>query len=410
MSDGSLLRSSTMGCVALAACLLAGCGDDAGGTGSGGAGSSSTGDPTCDGVLVDGVCEGKCTVDQCTAGNICANNRCSLPCQEHFDCYPGYACGDAVDEAGAAVRACGPSQKSPILGASCYFGIECAGSFVCPDGTPCGASVCGGQACTDGACPDGTACTAPTCEANVCREARCIGTVEDPINSPSAASYCTQDDCTQDTDCAPGMYCGKTRDFHEICGVPTLFGTEQPCIDPATFTTDGKTFAEGPASAIRNTCLIRRQCAPCTTDLDCSGTLGQFCAQVGGELRCAAQCGTDLDCERDAQCVDDPAHPGVAVCMPKYGSCAGTGAFCEPCVNDLDCGAPGSPGLCGSPGGTMRACLDLTTECSADSDCVTPGGLLRGICLGSADVDPSDPLYQRCYWPYNEGLSRYTCW
>ena len=40
------------------------------------------------------------------------------------------------------------------------------------------------------------------------------------------------------------MYCGKTRAFNEICGREgelELADPSLPCIDPADFTTEGKT-------------------------------------------------------------------------------------------------------------------------------------------------------------------------
>lgn len=396
-----------------------GCGDDGAGTGGGDSGTgttSSTGTP-CDGVIENGVCVGKCSPGQCAAGNTCVGNRCALTCDAHADCYPGSACSDAVeDDTGAAIKACTPSPKSPILGASCYFGNECDATTVCPDGTACGASLCGGQACTDGLCPDGTACAPQTCDATACRAPRCLGGVDG--QSPSGSAYCTQNDCTADADCGAGMYCGKTRAFNEICGREgelELGDPSLPCLDPADFTTEGKTYQEGPVSLLRNTCLVRRQCAPCASDLDCSAAAGQLCASVGGESRCASTCLTDADCERDAACLEDPAHPGALVCTPRYGSCVGdAGEFCAPCVNDLDCGGPETSFICYPAAGSQRGCFDYSfpDTCETDADCPeNPGGTLHGECFDDGEGIPAgDPLYHRCFLPYFPSANRFQCW
>jgi hypothetical protein len=417
------------------------CGDD-GADGTGGddstspaasSGSGSTGTGECLGVVEDGVCVGKCDPTTCTVGNICVGNRCTLPCDGAVDCYPGTSCQETTDDGGATVKACLTSGKSPILGATCYFGNECAAATVCPDGTACGASLCGGGACTDGKCPDGSVCTPQTCDAAACRAPRCYGAVPDAVQSPSASTFCTQDDCTSDSDCIQGMYCAKTRDWHEVCGrddIPTFRPDEGDCIDPADFNTDGKTFEIGTITLLRNTCLPREQCAPCETDLDCSGKLGQVCAQIGGEGRCASQCAANSDCGREAACEPDPAHAGMNVCTPKYGSCIGEGEFCGPCNDDLDCGGPESPFVCDvvsmfydaiapqtpSEISAQRGCFDLTfpDACpdGTDQECpAAPNGLLRGECLNGSDgYTPSDDLYERCFVPLNDFSLRFQCW
>lgn len=415
---GSLSGTVLVLCLA----LVPACGDDGAGTGGGGGGDAATtgSAPPCDGVLEDGVCVGKCSPDQCLPGNTCVENRCTLLCDTHDDCYAGTGCGDAVeDDTGAAIRVCSATAKSTILGANCFFGTECDAVTVCPDGTPCGASICGGQPCTDGLCPDGvTACAPATCDEASCRAPRCLGAVADPGSSPSGSSYCTQDDCTADSDCAPGMYCGTTRDFHPICGreddVP-LADPDLPCIEEADFTAGGQTYREGTVSLLRNTCVYRRQCSPCSTDLDCSGVPGQLCAQLGTETRCASTCAVDADCEKDAACLEDPAHPGTMVCTPRYGSCVGQQEeFCAPCVNDLDCGGTDTTFMCYPLAGNQRGCFDYAfpDTCTTDEDCPTaPNGTLHGECLDSGEQVPSnDPLYHRCFLPYFAASNRFQCW
>jgi hypothetical protein len=318
-------------------------------------------------VIEEGLCVGKCSPELCTIGNTCVGNRCVLTCDSHDDCYAGFDCTPSVeDDTGATITTCQPSTKAALLGEACYFGTECDAATVCPDGTLCGGSLCGGQACTDGACPDGTACTPQSCDEVACRSPWCVGAVGG--ESPTGQSYCAQLDCTADTDCAAGMYCGVVRDFHEICGKTIELGSQKPCIDPADFTTDGKTYQEGSVSLLRNSCLLRKQCAPCATDLDCAGKAGQLCSILGGESRCAATCLTDDDCEADSACQDDPAHPGTLVCTPRYGSCTGDAEFCSPCVSDLDCGGPETSGLCSSTTGG-RSCIDYSFSTTCEMKC-----------------------------------------
>lgn len=410
--------------------FASGCGDD-GADGSGGGSSSaeqsssSTGGVCAGFVDANGQCVGACTPDQCLEGNTCVGNQCALICDEVADCYPGSTCADGTEDGtGAAVKTCKPTGKAAILGATCYFGNECAAWSVCPDGTACGASVCGGQACTEGLCPDGSACAPQTCDATACRAPRCFGSVDATGQSPSGEAYCTQDDCTVDTDCAAGMYCGKTRDFHEACGKDYSYSDEQPCIDPSEYTTAGKTFEDGPVTLLRNTCVLRTQCSPCATDTDCTGVAGQLCAQFGGESRCAATCASDADCERDAACLADAAHGGQLVCTPRYGSCAGQGEFCSPCVTDLDCGPPGTAMVCDANsllGGDplpsrhfAQGCFDLTfpDDCTSDTTCpLSVDGVHHGQCLDSGEgYTPSDGVYQRCFLPFNTTSYRYQCW
>lgn len=406
--------------VALFSLALAACGDDAsngtgGGDQAGAVSSSSTG---CDGVVEDGECVVACTPEACLPGNTCVGNRCTLTCSGHDDCSPGSSCADSVEDgSGAAIKTCQPTAKAPILGAICYFGNECDAATVCPDGTACGASLCGGAPCgADGLCPDAvTACVAQACDAAACRPPRCLGAVPEPEQSPSASSYCTQDDCTADGDCAPGMYCGVTRDTRKICGNDDLeLGLDDPCLEPDDFETDGKTYREGPVSLLRNTCIYRRHCAPCGDDLDCSGIPGQLCAQIGGEARCATTCTKDADCENDAACLEDPSHPGVSVCSPRYGSCTGEGEFCSPCINDLDCGDADTSMMCYPLAGAQRGCFDYSfaTDCTTDEDCpLSVDGESRGECLDSGEqVTSSDPAYQKCFLPYFPVTNRFQCW
>jgi hypothetical protein len=98
------------------------------------------------------------------------------------------------------------------------------------------------------------------------------------------------------------------------------------------------------------------------------------------QKRCARPCKTSDDCERAYECVPDdasaPANGGV--CIHRFGACTGAGKFCEPCLNDTECGSLTGSMACviraDGNGGCVDAKADLVT-CTKDDDCpVAPSG------------------------------------
>ncbi|MCC6524716.1 MAG: hypothetical protein IT373_18815 [Polyangiaceae bacterium] len=334
-------------------CLLACHGACLGGDAQGGGPDACAG-----GVVVDGVCEGKCTPDACLPGNGCVGNRCVLLCDSHRDCLPNgtQSCAPAIeDDTGAAVFACQASERAPGIGQHCPLGDECPGPYAC---------LSGGEGDAD--------------------------------------AYCTLHDCGSDDDCFPGYYCGVTRDPHAICdsnppkGDNSLCGsTDEPCVDLAALV-EGDSRFEGSSCILRRTCLKRSQCRPCTTDLDCSWMAHQRCSPVSGASRCLRECATDDDCDPDYRC------DAGGVCFPRFGDCVGEGGFCEPCLDDEDCGGVGTTMACVAVDGAASfACIDLAAPtCAADSDCpVAPSGQ-PGHC----------DLSSHCWFPYDAVTNRWSCW
>jgi len=320
----------------------------------------------CDGVLVDGRCEPKCVSSNCVAGNTCVDNRCALVCDSHLDCEIGtQSCVPAKeDDTGRAIFVCAESGK-PAIGKSCPKGDECSAELSC---------------LTRG--------------------------------SGDAEAYCTRFDCRDDKDCPGGFQCGTMRDPHAICGSSPQKGdnnicgkTDEPCIDPSSFSLGGASYFEGSICLLRRLCFKRSQCSACESDLDCSLVSGQRCVQIGKDKRCARACAVDGDCDDDYRCVEGS-------CVPRFGACTGTGLFCEPCSDDEDCGSKGSSMGCYEMGlSGERACVDysFSTACTKDTDCPKAPSGRFGKCLDElVGVQPGDSLYHRCFLPFESGEP--SCW
>jgi hypothetical protein len=331
--------------------------------------SSKSGDPCKGGLFVEGSCVAKCTPDKCLAGNTCVANACALTCASHLDCLPdgSQSCLPATeDDTGRAIFTCQPTGKPAGIGAKCPRGDECTTGLVCIGRGP-----------------------------------------------GDADAYCTNADCHDDGDCVAGYGCAITRDPHAICGAMPPKGndafcgtTTEACIDPSHFADGGRTYFEGSECLLRRACTKRAPCSPCTSDLDCSRLDGQRCVAIGADRRCAPTCSSDVDCAPDAKCT-------AGACVPRYGACVGKGAFCDPCVDDEDCGSKGTQKVCASLSRGMRACVDASysTTCTTDADCpVAPSGI-HGTCIDErVGVGASDPNYHRCSVPTDPTTFERSCW
>lgn len=398
--------------------------------------------PFCVGGVVktgsDGqpFCEGKCDPASCLAGNTCVDNRCVLECNSHDDCLADGSqnCTAAVEDGtGRALNACLSNGVSAGVGTPCPLGNECETVYSCrTNGKSCNrdeiqglSGQCGGHPekcildddvcyarpnCTTGKCPDGSECTATPCQLNDCiAPLACV-----TKGNGDADAYCANRDCAADSDCPGGYYCGVVRDPREICdsspkkGDSSICGTvsiNTPCIDPSELT---PTFYEGQACAMRNTCIKREECAACESDLDCRG-LANHCVGMANEStkRCARECASNKDCGRDFVC---QAVEGAGnVCVHRFGACVGTGQFCEPCLNDADCGPPTGTSVCFTHNDGQRGCGDISFpfSCSSDADCPTSPSGLHAICVLD---DPTSNLYKKCYIFAQNALDKYTCW
>ena len=368
-------------------------------------------------ISAEGVCEGKCDPDKCLPGNTCVGNRCVLKCDSHNDCLEdgtqncAPAVEDKTNDAGThdEIMTCQLNGVAAGVGLECPFGDECDSLFSCKTtGEKCDPNQCGGAAdtckldteacyaranCNIGKCPDESACTVFSCSPQECTaELRCISKGEG-----DADAYCTRNDCEDDAGCPGGFYCGVARDPHELCDSSPEKGnngfcgqvpTGTACIDASTFG-QGNTLFEGQLCLLRKTCLLRTDCAPCSTDMDCLG-IANRCVTMPGEAqkRCARQCITSKECPGDAYACTaiDSADPSKGrVCKHKFGACTGTGKFCEPCQNDTECGT----GACYGFDGEQRGCF---SACETNADCPTTPGGAPGVCL----LDPNSLFNKHC--------------
>jgi len=388
------------------------------------------------------TCEGLCDPSKCTnPGNVCVDNLCALECKSRLDCAPSEECDPATTDgaSGKMTAVCRPSSRSPI-GTKCPIGNECGGlPPSCPDGSNCDYTQCGGGTCTPdpiacngdakcaiGKCPDSSSCVVQGCAQDQCKPLTCLS-----AGAGDADAYCTVLDCHTDGDCGEGYWCSEVRDAHPICGsaapkLPGLcaiscasnvgctnaYGAGATCVNmicsPACVTAGmgGATYAPGPWCTKRNECRLRRICDPCTTDLDCSATAGHHCSSMpmGSDKFCTADCGSDADCANGFQCTG-------GACVPRAGTCKGTGKFCEPCHNDDECEAgkycsresSGEERVCVTPIGTIA--------CMTDADCPTSPSGQHGKCFdASVQSSPGDGVYHTCWLPYVAATMAFGCW
>jgi len=388
------------------------------------------------------TCEGLCSPSACAnPGNVCVDNLCALPCAAEIDCPIGQSCVPAVtDGTSMPIAICQINGKSAI-GLKCPLGNECAAQQPsCPDGSNCDYTQCGGDTCSPdpiacgdagtcaiGRCADSTPCTVPGCTSDQCQPLVCLSS-----GAGDADAYCTMLDCQTDDNCGGGFWCAIARDPHPICGAAagklpglcaiscvsnaacvTAYGTGSVCTTgfcqpPCVMTGGATTFKQGSFCTERNECRVRRACDPCTTDLDCSAVAGQHCTAMpppnDSAKFCSVDCSTDADCPSSFGCTGNE-------CVPRYGTCTGTGAFCEPCHSDDECGAgrycsreeTGGERICTAPIGG--------TPCSTDANCPTSPSGQHGACMDTAENSaPGDGVYHTCWLPYNTATARFACW
>ncbi|RYZ09396.1 MAG: hypothetical protein EOO73_03610 [Myxococcales bacterium] len=240
------------------------------------------------------------------------------------------------------------------------------------------------------ACPAGDECA---------EGAVCVGAGPGDLDA-----YCTVD-CSTDSDCASGYYCGVVGRVpcEDACGVQGD-ATNPDCV-PADQIGALRAHRCGELGGVeRSVCRQREFCATCETDADCLALPNQICARDGsGEKICTKLCEPGVrSCPwgNASECGNFDEDVGVPTCGHRFGSCHGAGQTCEPCRGSADC--PG--GACAtSPFTGERWCINLETRCEcktvdASGTCKnggcppSPGGL-DVICIG----DESSTLFNTCY-------------
>ena len=256
-----------------------------------------------------------CDSSKCLPGNACLTDgtevKCRRPCATQSDCPFNYHCASYDPK-----PFCVADKTAYTKAASGQWGARCL---------PGGDSACD----TD-------------------QGFFCYGT------SPSDGSaFCTQFDCTSDSDCKGGYWCAT--------------------VNAAPNAVDAKRSV----GETRKVCVPRDYCSPCATDVDCpsvGGAAGHCVNDSAGNLYCATECQKDNNCVAQAACTD--VGIGVKVCAPRAGACVGDGSICSPCRSDADCPA----GVC------ARSGYSTETFCTVKSEtpCNVVGGKLQGAkCPGS---------------------------
>lgn len=379
----SLKAMAAAAAVAMAALALSG--------GSAGCSSSpKASGPTCDS-------------SKCAAGNQCIDDgstnpdgtpvgpTCHLVCTQQTDCPKDYYCNDGVVTNGQPANWCVANTYAIPAATDGLWGTPCLPS----DGEG------NNKACdTD----EGFACYG--------------------ISPTDANAFCTQFDCTADSDCPGGWWC-ETVD-----------------VKPNVLKAD-RSF-----NSTRTVCRPRQYCAPCQEDHDCpvaANGSAQRCVPDGsGGMLCSSECSGDANCALDASCAtaypvctpaagtacksDDDCPPAngtfqhcvggsctpecggpsdcasgqdcgaIKACIPRAATCLGDGSFCSPCRSDADCAAGG--GVCVyADYSTERYCsvpMKSGTTCPPDTS--GQGATLNAPPKGSCPSAPSgSPASQAHY-------------
>lgn len=209
-------------------------------------------------------------------------------------------------------------------------------------------------------------------------------------------AFCTTIGCAADVDCPGGYWCATVN------------------AAPNADTKD-----RGVADTVR-ACLPRAHCSTCATDIDCpangDGQNQKCVADSAGKKACAAECGTDANCPKDAFCNADLGN----VCSPRVGFCAaevGKGGFCDPCRSDADCvssicvSSDTTEKFCGVKSGTkctLNGSNQLIADCpkaisaTTFTSCTTSttDGLPADTCVGVVPYNPKDDTagaFRGCY-------------
>jgi hypothetical protein len=343
-------------------------------------------------------------------GGHCSGAVCPEACSGD-DCGAGAASGSVPGryESCSSDSTCDTAHGFSCVEGNCLYAcdshFDCAGVGLCRtlgEGTYCSPEAEPSPAGTFyTSCPSGHECDE---EAGYF----CVG-----AGSGDLDAYCTTT-CADDAACPTGYFCessGATpcEDACDVSGDPT----DPKCV-PASAIGDGQDYQCTARGVERYQCVKRRFCAECETDEDCRSVPGLICARdEGGAKICTPICDPGLNsCPwgNAAICGLWDEELGVATCSHRFGACKGSGAPCEPCTRDRDCG---ETGLCyGSSFTGERYCIDLdqSASCSCSNEDVsggvcegggcplTPGGLemlcyvgsnanAAGICFGANSSD-----------------------
>jgi hypothetical protein len=332
-------------------------------------------DSFCDAT---GTCARGCRDSStCPEGQLCVNGNCSTQsaqCSSRCDCDPGEICKDgACQSPGASCTTKDDCPRGPADRCEAY---QCNGfSRQCfdPDPQPCAAAAdCAGRpgctgtsicTCTSaGACVPDVVCT-PQDERTTCGTGNfCDGT--------GRCQALTQ--CTQPSDCAPGLTCNNGSGVCErpqactsstqcgpppatFCDATTGFCAIPNCINQGTTCSNGLVCSQGSGRC------VTPGGAACTNDSACQPS--EYC-DIADQV-CRTGCRSNADCASGQNC------NGAHVCVGGGGGGGnGDAQFGELCTDDADCQAPM---FCGP---LTSTCAE---PCSAPEDCIACNAV-NGTC------------------------------
>ena len=408
--------------LALALGCLIGCGDDteAGGPTVGLDASKSDSTSNLDGGIADGgqdvsgdsaEPQSSTGCDPCATSATCASaadpsahcvatgtpsgadgSFCAADCQSNADCPQGSQCKDAVDDAGAAVKACLPDSGVCTCSASAIK----AGLW-----TTCSKTSIDGAGGTIGTCKGQRVCSAEglsLCDAASPTVETCNGVDDDCDGQTDEAGAaqcddanpCTDDSCGGVGGCAHGKIEGACDDGSactkdDTCADGKCGGAKVDCDDGNPCTDDACDAASG--------CTVTHNTAPCDDQSACSAN--DACA-LGLCVGATVVCDDDNACTDDAcdaatgctvttddtnDCSDDNACTQGDKCFE--GSCAGAQVDCNDangCTDDL-CNA--QTGCANTPN---------AVQCDDGSACTEGDICLKASCVGApVQCDDANP-------------------
>ena len=287
---------------------------------------------------------------ECTSSH-CSNRIC-VQCLSDSDCSSGQFCKLANPAADDYQLCASPAAN----GAQCFVDEECASSH-CINNI-CGECAMDSQCATGEFCnterSSGTRCDAKKTNGAICRESN------ECENGHCSDSTCG--DCSSDSDCNSGFYCGYGDPFlpqFQLCVTTLSIGNK--C--------DRNEMCQ---SAI----CSGGYCSECTKDDQCSSD--QYCELKGAkENRCFAKKIIGTECGGDAECTSSHCSNRICVQCLSDSECL-IGQFCKlanPAADDYQ--------LCASPAANGAQCFvdgecasthcinNICGECAVDSQCAT---------------------------------------
>lgn len=355
------LKQLLVGTIAIAALLLAGCGDD---------------DPCADVSCDFGTCDS--TSGQCTNLD---------QCQFSGDCIPGYECGtdgicnplqECLDSDDCSTGVC--SDGACVNPSSCESNDDCQARTFCGPGGTCEPDPCNDTTCSRGVCERGTdncvsadVCTTETEQFDCVGGERCADGECKPADTFCESIECERGECSYE---AGG--CGNADDCD---------GDDEACLDGY--------FCNGEDRCRPDLCE--------RGDVDC-GDEG-VCVPASGECQNAENCTTEDDCMANHVCVEGSCRLNAVACgeADGDGGCSGD-QICEydddeltatcvepvPCTTSFDCTDDRQCGgaYCFEP----TTCSDdvyepnESTDDATDFEVYAPRNTLSGS-LCSSDVD-----------------------